>query len=140
MPALNGNNWYVALDGVDVSGFITEVSMDPKNSTVDTTAGSGRTHMQRQPGLDDTTGKITVSYFVGEVSTYITKLQRGKVVNLVSGPEGAVSGKPKHQQDIIINQISGPKQTVSKEHVVFEVSWEAADAPQVDMYDGGVFA
>lgn len=141
MPkALNGNDWFLSLNGFDVSGFITEVEMSSSNSTVDRTAGAGRRTVQRAAGLDDYSGKIIIAYFPDSVPDYIRSIKPGHAAMMVSGPEGALPGKPKHQQSIIFNQVAGPKQTVAKDLVVFEASWEGEDEPLVNLYEGGVFA
>lgn len=140
MPAFNGNKGYLTINAADVSGFSTEMGIEPSNSVVDVTAGFGTEHMQRAPGLNDTKAKVVIAYLAGQVADYITHLHVGKEALVVWGPEGNVSGKPKHQQKFIVASASGPKQTVKKDMVVFEISFEAADAPIEDMYAGAVFA
>lgn len=140
MVAFNGNNGYLALDAVDVSGKVTECNIKRATSTEVVTAGFGQTDEQRAGKLNDRTGNIVIAYEEGRVPSYIRSIQTGKRVNLVYGPEGAVSGKPKHQQDVIFTSVDGPKQSVDKTKIVFSADWEQADKPMVDMYDGGVFA
>lgn len=140
MPAFNGNNGYLTINAVNVSGYSTEMGIEASNATVDVTAGFGTEHMQRAAGLNDTKANAVIAYLAGQVATYITQLHVGSEAVVVWGPEGNVSGKPKHQQKFIVASSSGPKQTVKKDMVVFEISFEAADAPIEDMYAGAVFA
>ena len=52
MATLNGNNVYLSWDGVQIDGYWTgDVSKDESVSTVDITAGSGATHVERASGL-----------------------------------------------------------------------------------------
>lgn len=141
MPAFNGNNGYLALDGIDISGYITEVTgLEAEIGDEDVTSGFGATDVQRAGKLMDRNGKITIAYVEGRVPTYIAKFQAGGIVNLVYGPEGAVSGKPKHQQDILITKLGGLKQTVDKTKIVFEADWKQAAKPTADLHKGTVFA
>jgi hypothetical protein len=139
-PASNTNKWYVAADGYDISGLITEINPDGSVDTEDVTAGSGTEHVQRKPKLRDTAAKFSAAYIDGQVPQYIYRIQPGAIINLVYGPEGNASGKPKHQQMFIVKKAEGPKQAVDKPMMLFKMDLEAADAPMVDMYKGGVFA
>lgn len=139
-PASNTNKWYVAADGYDVSGLLTEFNIKGDVDTEDVTAGSGAEHVQRKPKLRDTTASFTAAYVDGTVPQYIYRIQPGKTINWVSGPEGSASGKPKHQQMMIVKSIDGPKPTVDKSKIVFAAELEGAEAPQVDIYAGGTFA
>jgi hypothetical protein len=58
---------------------------------------------------------------------------------MVYGPEGALSGKPKHQQDILITKVGGLKQTVDKTKIVFDIDWKQAKKPTADLHAGAVF-
>ncbi len=141
MVAWNGNNGYLALDGIDVSGKVTEVTgVEAEVGDEDVTAGFGATDVQRAAKLKDRSGKITIAYEEGKVPTYIKSFQAGQVVNMLYGPEGAVSGKPKHQQDVLITKLGGLKQSVDKTKIVFEADWKQANKPTADLHNGAVFA
>lgn len=139
-PASNTNQYYLAFDGYDFSGKLTEVSQKGEVDTEDVTAGAGTEHVQKAPKLRDSSGSFTVAYIAGAVPQYINRIKPGTRANMVYGPEGTASGKPKHQQDVIIKSVDGPAQTVDKQMVMFSGEWEAADAPMVDIYAGGTFA
>ena len=139
-PAANTNQYYLAFDGYDMSGKVTEVTQKGEVDTEDVTAGSGTEHVQKAAKLRDGSGNVTVAYIQSQVPQYIIKVTPGARLNMVYGPEGTASGKPKHQQDVIIKSVDGPKQTVDKSAILFELEWEAADAPMVDIYKGGTFA
>jgi hypothetical protein len=140
MVAWNGNDGYLALDGIDVSGKVTEVTgVEAEVGDEDVTAGFGATDVQRAAKLKDRSGKITVAYEKDRVPTYIRNFRPG-VHNMVYGPEGAISGKPKHQQDILITTLGGLKQTADKTKIVFEADWKQAAKPTADLHAGAVFA
>jgi len=141
MPGFNGNNGYLVIEGTDLSGFITEVTgLEAEVGVEDVTAGFGADGVSQRPKLEKRKGKIIIAYFEGRIPTYIPKLKVGGPYNMVYGPEGAVSGKPKHQQDILVSKLGGMKQTVDKSLIVFEADWEQADQPTADMHAGAVFA
>lgn len=141
MPGFNGNNGFLSFDGNDFSGKVTEVTgLEAEVGDEDTTAGFNATDVTRAPKLKDRSGKFTIVYEEGRVPTYVPIVQVGKVLNMVYGPEGAVSGKPKHQQDILVTKLSGPKQTVDKSLVKFEGDWKQASKPTADLHAGAVFA
>lgn len=141
MVAFNGNNGYLGIDGYDFSGKVLEVTgIEAEVGDEDVTAGFGATDVQRAAKLADRSGKITVAYEANNVPSYMPRIQAGLIVNMVYGPEGAISGKPKHQQNILITKVGGLKQTVDKSKIVFEVDWKQSEGPMVDLHAGGTFA
>jgi hypothetical protein len=138
MPALADNNVFISVDGVQVQSFFKTVSLSPSNKTVDTTRGANTAHMQRAPGLNDTSITMKLGYDTTSVQSFIQKLRPGQTVQIDYGPEGAVSGKPRHTQQFVITG-AGHTVSVTKEEVVFDISGEAADAPIADIFAGAVF-
>ncbi|MCZ2097238.1 MAG: hypothetical protein LC121_13460 [Anaerolineae bacterium] len=138
MATYNGNDVYLDLDGTQVDSYFVNVSLEPAIETVDITAGSGATHRQRAEGLKDSGGSMQIAYDVTAIATLLPLIEVG-THTLTYGPEGNGNGKPKHVQSIII---TGAPHTVavSKDMVVFDVSFEAAAAPTTDMFNGGVWA
>lgn len=138
MATYNGNDAYIDLDGTKVDTYFVNVSLSPSIETVDVTAGSGATHRQRAEGLKDSGGSMQIAYDSTNVATILPLIEVG-THTLTYGPEGSATGKPKHVQSIII---TGAPHTVavSKDMVVFDVSFEAAAAPTVDMFNGGVWS
>jgi hypothetical protein len=139
MAKLNGNNVYFTIDGTDVKAFWKSVSLNPTADTVDVTAGANATHKQYESGLVDTSLSATFAYDDASLATYIQRLRVGQKVLIAYGPEGATSGKPKHEQYFIVTS-AATEQTVMKDAVVFDMSFNGADAPIVDMYAGGVWS
>jgi len=139
MAKLNGNNVYLTIDGVDVKAYWKSVSLNPTADTTDVTAGANTTHKQYEAGLIDTDMSATLAYDDVNQASYIQRLAVGQKVLIVYGPEGATSGKPKHEQYFIVTS-AATEQTVMKDAVVFDMSFRGADAPVVDMYDGGVWS
>lgn len=140
MATLNGNNVYLELDGVDVSAYFTgEISRTTTNNTQETTAGSGRTGVQRAAGLNDYSLELSLAYDVADLGTYKGKLVKGAAYTMIYGPEGNGSGKPKDEVPVIIASVSGPNITIDKQMVMFEVSFQQADEPITLIESGGTF-
>lgn len=139
MGQLAENNIFLKIDNLEVKALFKNVNLQPSNSVVDTTMGAGVDHVQRKPGLNDHTISVSIGYDDTIIATYIQKLKVGVRVTIEYGPEGAVSGKPRHVQDFIITGAPSPHD-VQKSAVSFDVTASAADAPSVDMFDGGVYA
>ena len=138
MATYNGNDVYIKIDSVEVDAYFKTIEFSPSIETVDVTRGSGTDHRQRAGGLEDTTISMTIVYDATDIQTYIQRLKPG-VHTIEFGPEGNVSGKPRHVQSFIIS--SSPFTVdVSKTEVAFGISGEAADAPSVDIMAGGVYS
>lgn len=138
MPELADNNVFLKMGGVVVDAFFREVQVETTNSGVDTTAGAGTSHTKRQPGLNDTSFSISLAYDTQHVQTFIQKIARGQVLEIEYGSEGAVSGKPRHIQDVLITSVSHTI-SVDKSAVTFAINGQGADAPSVDMFAGAVY-
>lgn len=137
MPSFNGNNAYIKIDAVVVNAYFKRFDLTPSVESVDTTAGSGVDHRQRAEGLADHAATLTVVYEAGAVQNYIATLKPGRHT-VEYGPESNVTGKPKHIQDFILTE-APISQDVEKGEVLFQCSFEAADAPTYNMYDGAVW-
>jgi hypothetical protein len=139
MAKLNGNDIYLTINGTDVKAFWKKVSLNPSADTVDVTAGAGTDHKQYEPGLIETDMSISLAYETALLATYIQLLQVGEKVTVVYGPEGAVSGKPKHEQVFIVT--TAPHEvSVTKDAVMFELELKGADAPTLNMFAGAVWS
>lgn len=136
MATLNGNDVYLALDGVDISGWWTEeVSLEKTMNTQDVTSGAGATHIEYAPGLIDGSGSFMVVYDVQDVQTYLPYITLG-LHHYDYGPEGRVSGKPRESGQIIISDVSGPNVTIEKEKVSFEISYQQSGKPTREILNG----
>lgn len=137
MTALNGNNAYLSINGIEVQSKYKTVKLEPSIATIETTRGAGTAHVQRATGLQDTKLTVTVGYDVETIQTQIGYLKPGKYT-VIYGPEGNGTGKPRHQQEFIMT--GAPFEIkVDKSEVVFEMSLEGSDAPVADMFSGAVF-
>ena len=139
MATLVDNGYFVKFDTVEVQAQVTEVTPDFSVAAQDTTKGAGTDYNQRAAGLKDVKFSVTLAYDIATLQTYIAKLAPGAVVTFEYGPEGAVSGKPRHVQSMLVVSNSFG-QTVQKDPVVFTINLEGADAPSVDMMSNGVYA
>jgi len=139
VPAYNGNTPYIAIDGVNIGAYWCEANPSVKNSTMDVTAGTGAVHKQMAAGLNETAWKVTLAYIVGSVGALLGGLLApGTLHTLEYGPEGNVSTKPRHVQQIVWSD-GGFTQKVVKDKVMFAMSAVGAAAPTVDMFSGGVY-
>jgi len=138
MAQYNGNAIYLDLDGTVVHSWFINVNLSPTIETVDVTVGSGTTHRERATGLKDMNGSMQIGYDSTDIATIMPLIKPG-THTLTYGPEGNAAGKPKHVQSIIITQAPHTV-SVSKEHVVFDVQFEGADAPTTDIFNSGVWA
>ncbi len=138
MAILNTNGVYLTLGGVDVASKFTSVEIKRSADGVDVTHGAA-TDRQRNAGIKDTQWKITLTYEISTVSTYIQKLEPGTTEPADYGPEGSTAGKPRQTQSVLITDVNGPNTSTDKKHVTFEVTADGADAPTANMFAGGTF-
>jgi len=140
MATLNGNNVYLSWDGVQIDGYWTgEVSKDETVNTVDITAGSNATHVERASGLLDNSLSFNIVYDDATLASYVSKLKAGTKATLIFGPEGNAAGKPKHAGSMILQGVTGPQPTIEKGMVMFELSFEGAAAPTHTIANGDTF-
>lgn len=138
MAQFNGNNAYLSIDGTQVQAHFIKLQINPTAESVDTTAGAGATHTMRKPGLRDTKVKATIAYDDTVLTTYISKMKPGVTYRLVMGTEGNAVGKPKHEGDFVL--VAAPIEiTVKNDPVAFELDFDGAHAPVIDMHNGGVW-
>jgi hypothetical protein len=138
MPRYNGNCVFIAIDGVSMGTIFVEMSPDTSLETHDSTSGACATHVQRLPGLKDNKGTIKLIYDTDSVVADFQGFRLGRHV-LDYGPDTNQPGKPRHTVPIIITNVKGPAPMAKKETVFFEISYEAADAPLYDMYEGATW-
>lgn len=136
--SLSNNAIYLTLGGVNVAGLFVEFTLDTSAARIDVTHGAA-TWVQSNPGLFDGTFTCILTYSVGSVSTYISKMARGQIYVIDFGPEGNASGKPRHTQSVMVEKATGPKVTAKKDHVTFSLSFVPNDIPTNDLYAGATF-
>jgi hypothetical protein len=139
MAALNHNVIHLTFDGVEVcDALFVNVDFNPTNSVQDVTAGCGAEHVMRAPGLDDYKMSVTLMYDITKIDDYIQKLKPGAIIAVEYGPEGNVSGKPRHVQDFIVGG-SSHSRNVTKTKTEFSIDLQGAGAPSINLYDGAVY-
>jgi hypothetical protein len=131
------NNWYLDIDGTNVSAYVKRVSFEPKINTVDTTAGSGTDDVTRAVGLKDRSFSFDIMHT--DAASWALSLIAVGVHTITYGLEGNATGKPKHVQSFIIT--AAPHETkVEKDAVMYSVTADQAAAPTVDMFASGVWS
>lgn len=151
MPAYNGNNAYLSINGHVVgaatgadANIYRSFEMDVTTGDEDVSAGAGITWEAHADKLSVINGKAMIVYdpttVVTDIDSVLNSLGRGSVVEIIWGPEGNGSGKPKHQQDFLITQVKGPTVNHDKTAVVFEITCKSTEAPTSNFYAGDTFA
>ncbi len=138
MARYNGNGIFLSIDGNTITGSWKEVELTSSIEEIDTTQGVGQTYLQRSEGLRDVAITLMVGYDPDTVQAQLAMLRPG-IHTVVFGPEGNSAGKPRHEQAFLFTE-APLGQDVKKKEVVFTVSGSGADAPTVDMFNGGVFS
>jgi hypothetical protein len=136
MATYADNNWYFSIDGTDVSAYLKRISLEPVIATNETTAGSGVDDRTRAVGLRDHTLSFDIVH--DNAAGYALTLLAVGSHDIIYGPEGTATGKPKHAQAIIFT--GAPHETtVEKNVIMYSVSGEAAAAPTTNMFAGGTW-
>lgn len=134
MATYQDNNYYLDIDGTDLSSYVISVDLDPGINTVETTAGSGTDHVTRGVGLYD--HSISFDLKADNATAYALTLIKG-THTVTYGQQGSTAGMPKHVQSFILTATHSTN--VNKDMVVYSVSGEAAAAPTTDMFASGVW-
>lgn len=124
---LNSNNWYLTIDGTDVSEWVVDLTLSPSIASQDITAGANSTDIARGEGLRDHSLDFTLAYTRSAQATILPLVEVGTHTFII-GIDGNTAGRPKHQQSMIIegNPIS---MNVTKELMAFSISAVGAAAP-----------
>lgn len=136
---LTSNVGYLKLGDVEIhQADLVEFTPTWGNNIITTTAGNKR-HEQSQGGLDVYTFSMSVGYRIDAVPALLASMRAGRQYMLEYGPEGAIPGKPRHMQEVIVESVSGPKQSAAKEFAIFEISLKGSDEAIYDLLDGAKF-
>lgn len=138
MAQYNGNDAYLSIDGTVMTSWFINVELTPSMESVETTAGSSTTHVERAEGLKDTSISLQIGYDAASASTQLPLVEVG-THTVIYGPEGSTAGKPKHEQSFIFEK-AGHAVNVKKTHVIFAIDGVGAATPTTDMFSGGVWS
>ena len=136
MSTLQANNYYLSIDGTDLSSYVIEGSLTRSVAEQDITAGSSTTHVARGAGLVD--HSFSCQLRASDSGEYSLALLTG-VHTITWGKNGSATGKPKHVQSMIINSVSYTV-NVQKPMVVHNISANGAATPTTDEFTGGVWS
>lgn len=141
MAKVNTNNAFLSFNGIDVSGLWTDtIDKESSANTEEATSGSNSTHVERVVGLLDNTMTFVLIVDDALWSTYRSVLVEGALGDVIYGPEGNATGKPKFACSMIVESVSGPGQTIQKGLHKYEVSCTGAAAPTATPAGGDEFA
>jgi len=132
MAKSNSNIIYVEFNGVDLSGdFTSAMAFDQTNATKEVTSGSGATHIQRNPGLNDTKIAFSITYDDAEAERdlWLPSLKPGQKGTLIYVPGGRVAGNPVHEQVCIVAGSAGPNVDIAKAHQTLALTFDTDEEP-----------
>jgi hypothetical protein len=138
MPTvLTDNAAYLKFGTLAVEADLMEVSITFSNNDVDVTRGI-QGHTMLAKGLNSTTLKVTLAWTDTNRASIMSTIKPGEILEVDWGPEGNTAGKPRHKQKFKISSIAHT-QTANKDVVKFEIDANGAEAPSIDIYNGGTF-
>jgi hypothetical protein len=140
MAEYSGNDVYLSINGKNVGGLWRGFEMTFNSGTEDTSAGAGIDWEKAAAKLQHITAVGTIVYDDVTAAADFTALwEDDMIVRVIYGPEGDVSGKPKHEQDFKIESIPGPATGHDKPLVTLEFRMRSTGVPQSNIYAGDTF-
>jgi hypothetical protein len=140
MPAYNGNNAYIRVDGfVDVSPFFASINMQRNVGDEDVTGGANARWEEHADKLERINIDVTLTYDAHLLQDYLPTVARPGVHRWEIGTEGQQAGKPKHDQHFKLNSIRGPVMNHDKTKVQFEIQAVSSGEPFANFYDGATW-
>lgn len=135
MAILNDNLDYLVIDGVNFSSLRREITFTPNIETADVSAGSGITWREFAEGLKT----VDMTIFIGYPSDATLRAQVLNAVkpgthNVIYGPEGSTTGKPKFQGDFIFTGAPTTSNHEKTEGRGFTVAAKLKAAPTSDFW------
>jgi hypothetical protein len=140
MAVLNDNAIYLRLNNVNVEARWKTVEMSLSVGDEDITAGSGTDWEAHAGKLRGVKIKITLVYDDVAAATDAAAIWvASHVMGFVYGPEGSTTGKPCHNQSMLVTGITGPSTNVEKTEVVWEIEGMGTGTPTKNIYAGDTF-
>ena len=139
MATLNGNDYYLLVDGVDMSAYVTSVSLSRARGDENVTAGSGTEWEEHASKLSVCDLSFTLVFDDTNSGDYLDHISSDDPVAVIYGPRGSTTGYQKHDQDFLLTAQRGPEQNVEKTLVKIEVTGKSDGAPRTNMYANGTF-
>lgn len=134
---LTQNAGKLRLGTMDVAADLMSVSIDVQNADVDVTRGNqGHTLLAR--GIMSTSVKIEIAWTDTNRAQILPLVRPGEIVEMEWGPEGTAAGSPRHVQKIKIAGVS-VEQSANYDVVKFSITANGAEAPTVDIFNGGSY-
>ena len=139
MATLNGNDYYLLVDSVDMSAYVTSVSLSRTRGDENTTAGAGTEWEEHASKLSVCDISFTLAFDSTSSGDYLDHISSADPIAIIYGPRGSTAGMQKHDQDFLLTAQSGPEQNVEKTMVKIEVTGKSTGAPRTDLYANGTF-
>lgn len=134
---LTQNAGKLRLGTMDVHADLMNVSIDVQNADVDVTRGN-QGHTLLAEGITSTSVKIEVAWTDANRAQVLPLIRPGEILEMEWGPEGVTAGSPRHVQKIKIAGVS-IEQSANRDVVKFVINANGAEAPTVDIFDGGSY-
>ncbi|MGB1285022.1 MAG: hypothetical protein ACPG7F_00695 [Aggregatilineales bacterium] len=135
MATINGNNAYLEIGGVDVSGYWTDsLDFEHTQDATDVTSGANTEYTELAEGLKTTSISFSVGYDDTDLANYVDNMQPG-IYTIVWGPEGNASGSRKFSSSMHVESVK-LSQSVEKDKIAFEISCKGNGAPTSFLHSG----
>lgn len=137
MATWETNAKYLTIAGIDVTDLVISAKLEQKYEKKPDTYGD----------VEDTSHYLalrTISlsgalrWNAAKIATLLASIGNRQSVEVVYGPNGNVTGQPKHAQNFRFDTF-GLEQNAEKDRVEFPLSAESTGAPTSNMWTGGVF-
>ena len=140
MAVYNGNDVFLAINGLNVSAWYTdEVTYTENRNQQDTTAGAGSVGVKRQDGLLDCALELMLVHDKDDWNRYKSVFQGGPKT-VIYGPEGSGTGKPRFECIMSIESITHGV-SIEKTKVAHTVSFVQREDPTATVYlQGSTFS
>jgi hypothetical protein len=138
-----GDEFAVQIEGgplpspLQIAGRLKTAKMTGMVEAIERTAGSGRRHKQKLPGIADTSLEITFNVLASALNPKWLRLD--EVYTITLGFPNLTAGNPGHKQQFFLKELPVSFQA-GRAEVQYQTKWEPYDEPIINYYEEGVLA
>jgi hypothetical protein len=122
---------------LEIQGRLKNAKFTGMIESIERTAGSGRRHRQKMPGIKDTGLEITFNVLATALNPAWLRLD--EVYTITLGFPNLTAGNPGHKQKFFLKELPVPFQS-GRGEVQYSTKWEPYDEPIIDFFEEGVLA
>jgi hypothetical protein len=122
---------------LEIQGRLKNAKMTGSSETIERTAGSGREHKQKLPGIRDTALELTFNVAANALNPKWLRLN--EVYTMTFGFPDLTAGNPGHKQKFFLKELPVSFQT-GRAEVQYQTKWEPYDEPIIDFFEEGVLS